>query len=176
MIELKCKNCNSTDLEYIGGVWVCTSCGSKYLPDKTDTPRKSEEEKLVDKLLKLLNKQNDVDYVGYLLEHDKQLDKYIHNLKEVKDQLLALNSNNPYALTVEVRLIPLIGKWNEINADLFIRYIEEALDNITEKDKKELRDWLEDDFSAYKEKALECDPSLEKSVMELENRFIQTSI
>ena len=36
MLELKCKNCNSADLEYKDGLWICNSCGSIYITDKNE--------------------------------------------------------------------------------------------------------------------------------------------
>ncbi len=36
MLELKCKNCNSADLEYKDGLWICNSCGSRYITDKNE--------------------------------------------------------------------------------------------------------------------------------------------
>lgn len=91
MKELNCKNCNSTDFEYKGGIWVCNSCGSKFLPEKGEKPEKSQEEKLVEKLVKKNDKICDADPFG------NKYDKLANEMNDLAEQILMINDKNPYA-------------------------------------------------------------------------------
>ena len=155
MKELKCANCGSADMEYKDGIWVCNSCGSKYAPGRSEIPHKSEEEKLSEKLMKHLNKQADTEYALYLADHPNQLEKYISKLRDLTDRLIRINPQNPYALTSGARIIAMEGYWSAITADLFISSIEQATQNMTENERADLREWLEDDLSMYKDKVLD---------------------
>ena len=63
------------------------------------------------------------------------------------------------------------GYWSAITADLFISNIEQAVNNMNETERADLWDWLEDDLSMYKGKALELKPSLESQINNLEKLF-----
>lgn len=170
MTELKCKNCNSSDFEYLDGIWVCNSCGTKYIPDKLDIPQKSKEDKLAEELLKLIRMDEDIDYVSTLFDHPPKLEKYIHKIETVANQLEEINSKNPYASTAQARLIPLIGNWSEITADLFIFNIEDAIEHITKNDRI-IWERLEEDFSTYKDKVLEYNPGCRERIDKLDKEF-----
>ena len=171
MKKLKCTSCGSSNMKYRDGIWICNSCGSKYVPGREEIPRKSEEEKLAEKLIKHLNKQTDTKYAFYLADHPSQLDKYISKLRELADRLLRINPQNPYALAAGARIIAMEGYWSAITADLFISNIEQAVNNMNETERADLWEWLEDDLSMYKGKALELKPSLESKINNLEKLF-----
>ena len=141
------------------------------MPDQSDKPQRSKEDKLVEKLMKTLNKQNDSDYVFDLVDNPKHLDKYVKSLQDLSDQLQEININNPYALTVKARLVPLIGNWNEITADIFIRNIEQAIESISEEDKETLWEWLKDDFMTNKERVLAHKPDLQEKISKINMLF-----
>lgn len=169
MKELRCLNCNSTEFEYKGGIWVCNSCGSKYIPDENERPKKSEEQKLTEKLEKLIKKWTDTDYAWYLSEHSKQMDKFMMKLKEISNEILKINDANPCALTAQVLLIVFNGKWSQSESWLFIHYIDKAKDSLSPHDF--LWEFLDEEFSTYKDKALGGDPSLKGTIDKLEEIF-----
>ena len=169
MKELKCKNCNSTDLKYIGGVWVCNSCGSKYLSDRDEMPKKTQEDKLVDKLTKItrkLEKADDISEKG--LERRSRL---FEELEDLSEQILKLNANNPYAFTCKMLVQVDYGLRSTVSADLFIHYIEKAVENTVPENKGDIWECLEFHFSQFKDKVLGLDPALESQIRELEKVF-----
>ena len=47
MKDLKCDHCGSGELVFEEGVWVCRFCGSRYMPESGEIPKKAREEELV---------------------------------------------------------------------------------------------------------------------------------
>lgn len=170
MEELKCKNCNSSDLRNMGGVWVCDSCGSKYLLDRSEMPAKTKEDKLVDKLTKItgkLEKADDISDKGL-----KRRERLFEELEDISDQILELNANNPYAFTGKMLYRVDRGLRNEISADLFIYYVEKAVHNTTPEVKDDIWECLEYHFMQFKERILSVKPELEGRIRELEKEFV----
>ena len=48
MKELKCTNCNSNDLKFENGLYICQNCGSKFIPDEDDKAIGRLEDKMCD--------------------------------------------------------------------------------------------------------------------------------
>lgn len=46
MKALECEKCGSNELEYVGGIWVCSHCGTKFIPDKDERPDSKDDELL----------------------------------------------------------------------------------------------------------------------------------
>ena len=46
MKALECEKCGSNELEYVGGIWVCSHCGTKFIPDKDERPNSKDDELL----------------------------------------------------------------------------------------------------------------------------------
>ena len=144
MKEFKCKNCNSTDFEYKGGIWVCNSCGSKFLPEKGEKPEKSREEKLVEKLAK--------------------------EMDDLAEEILKINDKNPYALATMAFHIQNWGIKTEDVAERYLSQVEEAVECSTEESREFIYDTC--GFSIHGMKAIaENNPGFMDRIEKLHKTF-----
>ncbi|MBQ6441129.1 MAG: hypothetical protein IJJ13_00870 [Lachnospiraceae bacterium] len=165
MIELKCKNCNSTDIEYKGGLWVCNSCGSKFIPDKEEIPEKSMEEQLVDELCDVCDEITETDeFNEYEYGHRERL---FRELDILADRIIDINPNNPYAMTAKMHVQIFNGLGDKISANRFVNYIETAVNNSDDKAKENTWDTLGEHLKRFGSKVLTQDQSLKDRLYQL---------
>ena len=103
MKEIKCPNCNSKELKWENGIFHCPSCGSNFIPDTVEVPKRSEVERLTDKLIDNFNK---LDTGGFLM-FGKEYDRWVHRRKKVEkicSQLEEIDPRNPNVEGVKMLL------------------------------------------------------------------------
>ena len=141
MTELKCKNCNSIDFDFKSGIWVCNSCGSKYLPDADEIPDKAKEDRLVDELCDICG---DIESTDEFDEDKQELrDELFRKLSMVTEQLMDINGNNPYAMTAKTLIQIYEGLNDRDSAERFVTYIETAVNNSDAEAKENTWETLE---------------------------------
>ena len=93
LIELKCKNCGSTDLEAENGVYVCQYCGSRFTLDPSAEAKANQYR---DKMT-LAMAGSDEDYMNPSDEDvvDGAARRYAA-VREYSDKLLEILPNDPY--------------------------------------------------------------------------------
>ena len=162
MKELKCQNCNSRDLEYMGGIWVCQNCGSKFIPEKNEIPKESKEAKLTEKLVKAYNEL--IEIIDPLSSKYEKCEKRVNSLL---DEIRSINPNNPHMLTISV--FDRIGwgiKSKEI-ADDIVDMAERALKYAKPDEKEEITESLGRNMKYHKGKMASMDPELEPRIDEV---------
>ena len=163
MIELKCQNCGSSNLEYRNGIFVCPFCGSRFLAEKPEIPLSDEElkkreEKLVTRLMDLHHKKVrckalDAPSAKLWLEYSEEIDLCVEEIFEI-------NKKNVYALTLHMLQSIEKGLKTAEDAELIVSDVEQILQNITEAEKKDVIGAVRMNYDYYKEKLMELDPSL----------------
>lgn len=149
MIELKCQNCNSADIEYKDGLFICKSCGSRFLAEKQEKDVFDKEDKLEDAAIEAYNKHNDFQDKYLDTGKEKYLDKSLEwtdRLDQCIERLLEFNPMNPYAWTF--RMVRRIGQgFDDGDArKQFFEYAEKAADALKPGAKKGLVDLLQENF------------------------------
>lgn len=167
MIELKCKNCNSADLEYKDGLWICNSCGSRYITDKNERPEFQKEAKLEDEICDICEE------IASTSEFDEEdfdkRERLFRKLDSVADNLINLNMNNPYAMTAKMLVQIDKGLRDKPGVNRFIEYIERAVDNSDQEAKDNTWDALGDHLIRFRTRILSVDPSLADRIHRLVN-------
>ncbi len=159
MTELKCKNCNSKDFEYKEGVWICNSCGSRYIADKSERPENPKETQLEDALCDICE---EIASTSEFDEKDFDMrEQLFRRLDSVADDLININKNNPYAMTAKMLLQVDMGLKDVSSVNRFIEYIERAVINSDQEAKDNTWDVLGDHLIRFKSVILRQDPSLE---------------
>lgn len=144
MIELKCKNCNSNDFTYKDGLWVCNSCGSKYIPEKEEfsvpqeydsaprTHKISFEETAKNKRKKLEKKLcagfRRYRYTDAIDEDEADRRRYLLQMvDEISQDLMRINPDNPYSAAGKAFLLAYRGIKNSDDANRFVDVMENAI-------------------------------------------------
>ncbi len=165
MTELKCKNCNSKDFEYKEGVWICNSCGSRYIADKSERPELPKETLLEDDLCDICEEiasTNEFDEKDFDMR-----EQLFRKLDSVADNLININKNNPYAMTAKMLIQVDMGLKDVSSVNRFIEYIERAVINSDQEAKDNTWDVLGDHLIRFKSIILSQDPSLEDRIHRL---------
>lgn len=134
MKELKCLNCNSKDMEYIGGIWVCQNCGSKFIPDKDEKPEEDAETVLTKRLVQAYNKKIGLDYI--VDNAEPKWEKALHKLLKCEDEIdycvnriLKINDRNTYVMTILAIKQISYGKGTREEADAVVNCYYDVLKN-----------------------------------------------
>ena len=136
MKELKCSNCNSNDLSYENGLWVCKHCGSKFIPDNNEKPDKSIEDKLVDKMYRLFEKRE--NYQGL---SEKDTDKRLELNQRIEDcirEIIMENDKSPYAFAGRFILHISDTFESQYKAERVLDNAEKALDYADKEEKEDI--------------------------------------
>ncbi len=166
MKELRCPNCSSFEIDYVNGIFVCRSCGGKYIPDENEKPRKSEEDKLAEKLVKKLKKRDRYDDLG-----EDGINKWLEctdDIDMIIADILEINSLNSYAWAVRMLRNIEDGLKSPFQAEKVVAAAENALGYAQDKDIKNIIDVVDLNFSVYKDRLVELNPNLEKRAEALE--------
>lgn len=163
MIELKCQNCGSSDLEYKNGIFICKSCDSKFLPEKGEIPpAKRKEEKMVERMLKLNEKKDRCDSFD-----DDDIDKYLRYSEEIDilvDRILKINDKNIYALAIGILQRICNGIKYSWDAELIVHNAELILEYATDEEMDDVKDAVTLNFLHHKKSVLEVKPDLKERV------------
>ena len=149
MKELKCLNCDSKDLEYVGGIWVCQNCGSKFIPEKGEKPEANTENEdsesaLTKRLKSAYEKKCDLEseIMGYDVESAKW-EKCYKKWKKSQDELsscferiLKINPCNAYALAIAGLTQIEDGLDTKEQADNAVQCIYKAFQHITSEEER----------------------------------------
>lgn len=173
MIELKCQNCGSSNLEYKNGFYSCPFCGSRFLAERPEIPLASDdlkkrEEKLVERLMDLHHKKSrckalDSQSAKLWLEYSDEIDLCVN-------ELLEINEKNVYALTLHMLQTIESGLKTAEAAGIVVSDVEQILKNATEEEKKDVIDAVRMNFDHYKKKLLELDPGLADRIHRIEEQ------
>ncbi len=174
MTELKCKNCNSNDLEFKGGIWICRSCGSKYLPNMNEVPAPTEEDRLVDELCDICGEIEGTDEFDEAQQERR--DSLFRKLDDVTGQVMSINRNNPYAMTAKMLIQIYEGLNDSGSAERFVSYIETAINNSDSEAKENIWETLEFHLLHYADKVCELNPALHDRVGELIVTFARYNV
>ena len=184
MKELKCQNCNSRDMEFKGGVWVCQNCGSKYIPDKDEIPDEDEESRLAKELVKAYNKQSELEFPDDILsiddsdekwekqdrkmkKYEEKYDKYEEKINTCIEKLLKINEFNPYALTIKALKRIENGLKIREHVELVVDCAEKVISHATEEEKEETLEALRDNIRFNKAKMIEVCPEIKSRIENL---------
>ena len=167
MKELKCQNCNSNDIEFKDGIWVCSHCGSKYVPDKNEKPQVSEEDKLIKKMIKLFEKRD---------KHD-DIDKRMYYYGEISDciqDILRINPKSAYAYAGKY-LLDCANTYKTLEeAEKNMGYVEKALTYaVDEEERKCMTKSMSEHFWFHKSSVLERFPELKDKIEQLQSMMMQ---
>lgn len=183
MKEIKCQNCNSMDMDFVGGMWVCRNCGSKFIPDRGEIPNVEDEKKLVKKKWKAYEKKEKMMYPEDI--EDPRFDEKVERFEEKEAE---------YEETI-VSCMEKIEEINKCNAELWVMKMirsiwidgsisTEGAAELCECAKKALqyakpdeREDIESDVSSfikhYKERILKVTPGTAPAIMEIESMLSQ---
>ncbi len=170
MKELRCPNCNSFDIDYVSGIFICKSCGGKYIPDDNEKPRKSEEDKLVDRLLKKWRKRDryEEDY------SDRNIERWLEctdDIDMIIYEILEINDHNPYAWAIRMLRDIEDGLKTKMDADIVVSDAEKALSYASDENIRGFIDVVKMNFSIYRDKLVGLDPGLEERVVAVEEKI-----
>ncbi len=141
MIELKCKNCNSTDFAYKGGLWVCNSCGSKYIPEKDEMPAaiehaaipsgsaygKTRKGELIEELRDAFRKFHWINESDE--DEEYRRDCLIRIVEESTKSLMKINPDSPYVGVGKMFSLGYRGIKSQSDAKQFVEAMEIAIEH-----------------------------------------------
>lgn len=175
MIEIKCHNCGSSKMEYKNGFYSCPFCGSRFLAEKPEIPvteedLKKHEEKLVERLMDVHHKKArckalDAPSAKLWLEYSDEIDLLV-------EEILEINKQNVYALTLHMLQTIEAGLKTAEDAGIVVGDVEKILGAVTENEKKDIIDAVRMNFDHYKKKMVELDPELLDRIREIERREV----
>lgn len=174
MKEIRCSNCGSRDIEFEKEIWVCRFCGSRYLPEIDELPRKTREKELEDELCDIcseIEKTSEFD--------DSQIDlrdRLFSKLNNKADQIIGINSGNPYAMTAKMLLQIYQGLDDEQSVSDFVDYIETAVNNSDDESKENTWNALAEHLIRFGPKVLKYNPNLKERVYRLIDIFGEYNI
>lgn len=144
MIELKCKNCSSQDMEYKDGMLTCNACGSRFVLESYERPQKSREDKLVKKISKLWKKKDKYN----IDDPEKYLD-CVEGIRECVSELLEINPENYFAWSIKFFSRIEDGLKTDYDYLCLLEYIENALKYSAPEDRAGVIGALKLNFEFY---------------------------
>ncbi len=134
MIELKCQNCGSHDVDYRGKYLLCRACGAKFLLDREERYALSKMEELrVQENIERAMRQMQGDY-GYW-NHEGAL-KYAR-------RAYTADENNPDAIYCYAKAILYYEQITYENGALFLPLQERALELAADISEKKYNEMVE---------------------------------
>lgn len=155
LIELKCRNCGSTDLKNENGVYICQACGCRFIPAPS---LQAKANKYRDKMLHAMTSSNedyrkpsDEDDLDATLRRYRELEKY-------NDRLLEILPEDPYGWACRVYLAISNGLDHEWNVSECVDCSKKALEYAqrysNDEDKEDIGQFLADNLGLYRDKIL----------------------
>lgn len=172
MKEIKCPNCNSKELKWENGIFHCPSCGSNFIPDADEVPKRSEVERLTDKLIDNFNKLD----TGGCLMLGKEYDRWERRRKKVEkicSQLEEIDPCNPNVAGVRMLLYFCEGLKNDVDAMMVVHYTENLIEYADRTENEDILALVKTYFLKYEQKILELYPNDRERVEEIKAYFAE---
>ena len=161
MIELRCKNCNSKEMRYLGGIWVCNACGSNFIPEENENPPiDKKEEKLVESLVEAYGKFEEYDPI--VTDNFEKWERLESNVETAFKRLKDYNPNNAWLFVVAMLNCIRMGFKSADDACKIVYYAGRALELSNSDDLFDIKQSLEPNFMYYKDKLVDLNPILEE--------------
>ena len=169
MKDLKCDHCGSGDLVFEEGVWVCRFCGSRYMPEAGEIPKKAREEELEDELCDICSEiESTSEFDNSQFYHR---DRLFRELDSKASQIMSINSGNPYAMTAKMLVQIYKGLNDGKSVNNFVDCIETAVENSDDEAKENTWDTLAEHLVRFGWMVLKYDPGLKDRVYRLIDIF-----
>ncbi len=162
MKELVCRNCSSKDIEYKGGLWVCSHCGSRFLPDKHEKPEESRLDKLEEEFIDIINEWQDIE--DWDESQWKKKDKLERKWRSMAEKILEIEANNPFVYTAYMLKRIGAGLDSRSAVQEFVRYAGIVADNADPEERDKVYPAVRINLSAYKDKCISEAPELEEQI------------